>query len=231
MFELLVPAGEGAARPRSSGDKKAYDLELRPQLMVRGDRSSCRTRGVEPDVWKIEGLDRREDCEKIVAAARRGGRDAGRLHHPGPRRGRPQGSRMAHHRRRRARASSASPSAAPISGTRWSPGARKKITREAGGRRDRPPLPRVRRHLREAARPRDSSQNFRQRSTVMQLGMIGLGRMGANMVRRLMQGRPRVRRLRHVAEGGRGAGQGEGDRRRVARRTSCRSSRSRARSG
>jgi 5-dehydro-2-deoxygluconokinase len=30
---------------------------------------------VEPDVWKIEGLDRREDCEKIVAAARQGGRD------------------------------------------------------------------------------------------------------------------------------------------------------------
>ena len=26
-------------------------------------------------MWKIEGLDRREDCEKIVAAARRGGRD------------------------------------------------------------------------------------------------------------------------------------------------------------
>ena len=25
-------------------------------------------RRVEPDVWKIEGLDRREDCEKIVAA-------------------------------------------------------------------------------------------------------------------------------------------------------------------
>ena len=30
---------------------------------------------VEPDVWKIEGLDLREDCERIVAAARRGGRD------------------------------------------------------------------------------------------------------------------------------------------------------------
>src|SRR5258708_40304800 len=30
---------------------------------------------VEPDVWKIEGLDRREDCEKIVEAARQGGRD------------------------------------------------------------------------------------------------------------------------------------------------------------
>jgi 5-dehydro-2-deoxygluconokinase len=31
--------------------------------------------GVEADVWKIEGLDRREDCEKVVVAARRGGRD------------------------------------------------------------------------------------------------------------------------------------------------------------
>jgi myo-inositol catabolism protein IolC len=31
--------------------------------------------GVEPDVWKIEGLERREDCEKIVAAAQRSGRD------------------------------------------------------------------------------------------------------------------------------------------------------------
>ena len=32
--------------------------------------------GVEPDLWKIEGLDRREDCERVVAAARAGGRDA-----------------------------------------------------------------------------------------------------------------------------------------------------------
>lgn len=24
---------------------------------------------VEPDVWKIEGLDRREDCQRIVAVA------------------------------------------------------------------------------------------------------------------------------------------------------------------
>ena len=29
---------------------------------------------VEPDLWKIEGLDHREDCEKVVAAARRSGR-------------------------------------------------------------------------------------------------------------------------------------------------------------
>jgi 5-dehydro-2-deoxygluconokinase len=31
--------------------------------------------GVEPDLWKIEGLDRHEDCENAVAAAKRGGRD------------------------------------------------------------------------------------------------------------------------------------------------------------
>ena len=30
----------------------------------------------------------------------------------------------------------------------------------------------------------------------MQLGMIGLGRMGANMVRRLLRNRPHLRRLR-----------------------------------
>ena len=31
--------------------------------------------GVEPDLWKVEGLDRREDCEKVAAAARSGGRE------------------------------------------------------------------------------------------------------------------------------------------------------------
>jgi 5-dehydro-2-deoxygluconokinase len=73
MFELLVPA-EKAQLDRVKGDKKVYDLELRPKLMVQ-TVEQLQSAGVEPDVWKIEGLDRREDCEKIVAAARRGGRD------------------------------------------------------------------------------------------------------------------------------------------------------------
>jgi 5-dehydro-2-deoxygluconokinase len=30
---------------------------------------------VEPDLWKVEGLDRAADCAKLVAAARRNGRD------------------------------------------------------------------------------------------------------------------------------------------------------------
>lgn len=72
MFELLVPP-EKAQMDRLKGDKKAYDLEVRPRLMVEAIHQ-LQDAGVEPDVWKIEGLDRSEDCEKIVAAARRGGR-------------------------------------------------------------------------------------------------------------------------------------------------------------
>jgi 5-dehydro-2-deoxygluconokinase len=72
MFELLVPP-EKAQLERLKGDQKAYDLTLRPQLMVQA-MEQLQDAEVEPDVWKIEGLDRREDCERIVAAARRGGR-------------------------------------------------------------------------------------------------------------------------------------------------------------
>ncbi len=73
MFELLVPA-EKAQLEQFRGDKKAYDLELRPRLMAQTIQQ-LQDAGVEPDVWKIEGLERREDCEKIVATARRGGRN------------------------------------------------------------------------------------------------------------------------------------------------------------
>jgi len=55
-------------------DKQAYDLQIRPELMLEAVRT-LQDAGVEPDVWKIEGLDRREDCERLVETARRGGRD------------------------------------------------------------------------------------------------------------------------------------------------------------
>ncbi len=73
MFELLVPA-EKTQLDKLQGDKKAYDHELRPQLMVEAIRE-LQDAGVEADIWKIEGLDRREDCKKIVEVARRNGRD------------------------------------------------------------------------------------------------------------------------------------------------------------
>ncbi len=73
MFELLVPP-EPAQLAKVGNDKKAYDRQLRPGLMV-GAIHQMQDAGVEADVWKIEGLDSREDCAKMVAAARRGGRD------------------------------------------------------------------------------------------------------------------------------------------------------------
>jgi 5-dehydro-2-deoxygluconokinase len=73
MFELLVPA-EKAQLDRVQGDKKVFDREVRPGLMVQA-LHQFQDAGVEADVWKIEGLDRREDCVKVVAAARRNGRD------------------------------------------------------------------------------------------------------------------------------------------------------------
>jgi 5-dehydro-2-deoxygluconokinase len=73
MFELLVPP-EKAQVDSLKGDKKAYDLELRPKLMVQAIQE-LQDAGVEPDVWKVEGLDHRQDCERIVAVAQRQGRD------------------------------------------------------------------------------------------------------------------------------------------------------------
>jgi len=72
MFELLVPA-EPAQLAKVGGDKKAYDREVRPGLMARAIRE-LQDSGVEPDIWKIEGLDRSQDCVDVVAAARRNGR-------------------------------------------------------------------------------------------------------------------------------------------------------------
>ena len=64
--------------------------------------------------------------------------------------------------------------------------------------------------------------------TPMQLGMVGLGRMGAGIVRRLMRDGHQLRRLRRLP--GRGDGARGRRRRRLRRRsrTSPRSSRSRA---
>src|SRR5438552_2941547 len=67
-----VPA-EQAELEELHGDKRAYDRSRRPRHMVDAIHE-LQDAGVEPDVWKIEGLDRAEDCEAVVAAARRAGR-------------------------------------------------------------------------------------------------------------------------------------------------------------
>jgi myo-inositol catabolism protein IolC len=73
LFELLVPAQE-AQLASVDGDSSRYDAELRPELMRRAI-TELQGAGVEPDVWKIEGVDERADCERIAAQCRAGGRD------------------------------------------------------------------------------------------------------------------------------------------------------------
>jgi myo-inositol catabolism protein IolC len=72
MFELLVPATPDQLK-QVGGDRKRYDLERRPALMIRAIRG-LQEAGVEPDIWKIEGLDHREDCGRVAETARRDGR-------------------------------------------------------------------------------------------------------------------------------------------------------------
>jgi myo-inositol catabolism protein IolC len=73
LFELLVPAEE-AQLAQVGGDSDRYDAELRPELMRRAI-AELQDAGVEADVWKIEGIDSQEDCERISQTARRDGRD------------------------------------------------------------------------------------------------------------------------------------------------------------
>jgi 5-dehydro-2-deoxygluconokinase len=73
LFELLVPAEEAHLRS-VDGSAERYDAELRPELMRRAIEE-IQDAGIEVDIWKIEGVDKRSDCEMLVKQARTGGRD------------------------------------------------------------------------------------------------------------------------------------------------------------
>jgi 5-dehydro-2-deoxygluconokinase len=73
LFELLVPAEEQQLAS-VAGDSDRYDAKLRPELMRRAI-ADIQDAGVVVDIWKIEGVDERSDCEMLVEQARSGGRD------------------------------------------------------------------------------------------------------------------------------------------------------------
>jgi len=73
LFELLVPATDEQLE-KAGGDTDRYDAELRPELMRRAIEE-LQNAGVEPDVWKIEGVDERSDAETLAVQTRTGGRD------------------------------------------------------------------------------------------------------------------------------------------------------------
>jgi myo-inositol catabolism protein IolC len=70
LFELLVPA-EDSQLEQVGGDSDRYDTELRPELMRRAIEE-IQDFGIEVDIWKIEGVDERSDCEMLAEQTRRG---------------------------------------------------------------------------------------------------------------------------------------------------------------
>jgi myo-inositol catabolism protein IolC len=70
LFELLVPA-EKAQLESVGGDTDRYDAELRPELMRRAIEQ-IQDFGVDVDIWKIEGVDAREDAQMLIEQTQKG---------------------------------------------------------------------------------------------------------------------------------------------------------------
>jgi myo-inositol catabolism protein IolC len=70
LFELLVPATDEQLEV-VDGDTDRYDAELRPDLMRRAIEA-IQEAGIEVDIWKIEGVDERDDAEMLAEQARSG---------------------------------------------------------------------------------------------------------------------------------------------------------------
>ena len=72
MIELLVPATPAQLESVGS-DALRYDSEVRPDLTVQLIEE-MHVEGIEPNIWKVEGLETEEDARAVVSAARRDGR-------------------------------------------------------------------------------------------------------------------------------------------------------------
>ena len=73
MFELLVGATE--EQLASAGSKDVYDREIRPGLMVAAIKE-IQDSGVNPDLWKLEGLESSEDMQKVADQVTAGNPDS-----------------------------------------------------------------------------------------------------------------------------------------------------------
>ena len=77
LYELLVPATEyqlASLGGVADGALDRYDREVRPELVVRviADNQDA---GIEPTLWKVEGLDTVDAARAVAAQARAGNRD------------------------------------------------------------------------------------------------------------------------------------------------------------
>ncbi len=73
MFELLVPATKEQLA-RCNGSTATFDTSMRPTLMIQAMQELV-DRGVEADVWKLEGIENAADSKRVADQARKGGRN------------------------------------------------------------------------------------------------------------------------------------------------------------
>jgi len=73
LYELLVPATSGQLA-EADGTPGGYDRDVRPDLVI-GVIADNQAAGVEPAIWKVEGLETTEAARAVVAQMRSGGRD------------------------------------------------------------------------------------------------------------------------------------------------------------
>ena len=73
LFELIVPP-EPAQLAALESEPESFAAELRAGLVATAI-SELHAAGVEPDVWKVEGLETAADYRTVADAARAGGRD------------------------------------------------------------------------------------------------------------------------------------------------------------
>jgi myo-inositol catabolism protein IolC len=73
LYELLVPATESQLAA-AGGHAATYDRDMRPDLVVQviADNQAA---GVEPSIWKVEGLETADAARAVVAQMRAGGRE------------------------------------------------------------------------------------------------------------------------------------------------------------
>jgi myo-inositol catabolism protein IolC len=74
LYELLVPATD-AQLAQAGHDTGAYDRDLRPGLVAQVIADN-QAHGVEPALWKVEGLETVEAAQQVAAQAKTGGRTA-----------------------------------------------------------------------------------------------------------------------------------------------------------
>jgi myo-inositol catabolism protein IolC len=75
LFELIVPPTP-IQLAESGGSKENFDQAIRPKLMVKSIKA-IQIAGIEPAVWKLEGVDKPEDAKAVVAQVQSHGRKAG----------------------------------------------------------------------------------------------------------------------------------------------------------